>query len=308
MRASCRKCVTASMADLPHPDCRRYPAAIRQSRRDLAGNCGPRRHPRKSWFTPASISIPGCRKFSSMSSGSNRRAFDLGIHGGGHGEMTGRMLAALEQVIDRGAAGSRPRAGRYEFDARRRIGSSQVGNSDRASRGGPAFVQPAYARRNQPRTDRSPQHAAAVPDRNGVVNLRREGIIDGVHNIGDVMYDGACLPQPHPGGRKFSTRWVSSSAPMVSPQCIGPKAQKAKPHSLKSWNSCAGRHAITTSYCRSTPGHASGYRSGVSISATYWRASRWAISTCTGSCDRRSRSSPIPAGCRRKPISTRFLA
>ena len=31
------------------------------------------------------------------------------------------------------------------------------------------------------------------PTETAVVNLRREGIIDGVHNIGDVMYDAACF-------------------------------------------------------------------------------------------------------------------
>src|SRR5205085_1704481 len=48
------------------------------------------------------------------------------------------------------------------------------------------------------------------------------------------------LPQPRLGGRKSSTGWVLSSAPTLSPPSTGPKAQKAEPHSLKSWSSCAG--------------------------------------------------------------------
>ncbi len=52
---------------------------------------------------------------------------NLGIHGGGHGEMTGRMLAgARTRDASPRAAGSRPGAGRHEFDIGRRIRGRQA--------------------------------------------------------------------------------------------------------------------------------------------------------------------------------------
>ena len=222
--------------------------------------------------------------------------------------MTGKMLAALERIITE----ERPDLVLVPGDTNSSLaGALAAAKQDvpiaHLEAGLRSFNRRMPEEINRVLTD----HLSTLllcPTETAVVNLRREGIIDRVHNIGDVMYDAACFATALLSGHKSSTGWVLSSALTLSPRCIGPKAQKAKLHSLRSWSSCAGRHAIESSYSRSTLGHASGSRSGASISATYWRASRSVISTCTGSCDRRLPSSPIPAVYRRKPISTKFLA
>ena len=49
---------------------------------------------------------------------------NLGIHGGGHGEMTGKMLAALERIMIEERPDLVLVPGRHEFEPCRRIGSS----------------------------------------------------------------------------------------------------------------------------------------------------------------------------------------
>jgi len=116
---------------------------------------------------------------------------NLGIHDGGHGDMTGRMLAALERVIiaeqpdlvlvpgdtNSTLAGALAAAKLHVPVAHLEAGLRSF------NRGMPEEV-------NRVLTD----HLSALllcPTETAVGNLDREGIVDGVHNIGDVMYDAA---------------------------------------------------------------------------------------------------------------------
>ena len=118
---------------------------------------------------------------------------DLGIHGGGHGEMTGKMLAALEQVM----IAERPDLVLVPGDTN----SSLAGALAAAKLEIPiAHVEAglrSFNRRMPEEINRVlTDHLSTLllcPTEAGVVNLRREGITDGVHNIGDVMYDAACF-------------------------------------------------------------------------------------------------------------------
>jgi UDP-GlcNAc3NAcA epimerase len=199
--------------------------------------------------------------------------FDLGIHGGGHGEMTGKMLVGLERIMIE----ERPDLVLVPGDTNSSLAGALAAAKleipiAHLEAGLRSFNRRMPEEINRVLTD----HLSTLllcPTETGVVNLRREGIVDGVHNIGDVMYDAACFAAAASGRSRILDRLG----------LVGRRAQQAKRHLLKSWNSCAARHAIASSYSRSTPGRASGSRSGASISGTYWRANHSAISTCTGS-------------------------
>jgi hypothetical protein len=87
-------------------------------------------------------------------------AYNLGIHGGGHGSMTGQMLAELEEVMVR----ERPD---IQFDACRRACSGQVAHSPGACRSRLAQFQHGHAGRGQPHLDRSRVHLAVRAGRSG---------------------------------------------------------------------------------------------------------------------------------------------
>jgi len=114
---------------------------------------------------------------------------NLGIHGGGHGEMTGRMLAALERIIIE----ERPDLVLVPGDTT----STLAGALAAAKLHVPIAHLEAGLRSynrcmpeeiNRVLTD----HVSALllcPTSTAVDNLRREGIVRGAHHIGDVMYD-----------------------------------------------------------------------------------------------------------------------
>ena len=118
---------------------------------------------------------------------------DLGIHGGGHGEMTGKMLLALERVMIE----KQPDLVLVPGDTN----SSLAGALSAAKLEIPIAHLEAglrsFNRRMPEEVNRVlTDHLSTLllcPTETGVVNLRREGITDGVHNIGDVMYDAACF-------------------------------------------------------------------------------------------------------------------
>ena len=119
--------------------------------------------------------------------------FDLGIHGGGHGEMTGRMLAALERVMieERPDLVLVPGDTNSSFAGALAAAKLEIPIAHLEA-GLRSFNRRMPEEINRVLTD----HLSTLllcPTETGVVNLRREGIIDGVHNIGDVMYDGACF-------------------------------------------------------------------------------------------------------------------
>ena len=118
---------------------------------------------------------------------------DLSIHGGGHGEMTGKMLVALERVMIE----KRPDLVLVPGDANSSLAGALAAAKleipiAHLEAGLRSFNRRMPEEINRVLTD----HLSTLllcPTETGVVNLRREGITDGVHNIGDVMYDAACF-------------------------------------------------------------------------------------------------------------------
>jgi UDP-GlcNAc3NAcA epimerase len=114
---------------------------------------------------------------------------DLGIHGGNHGKMTGRMLAAIEEVI----LAERPDAVLVPGDTNSTLaGALAAAKLDlpvvHLEAGLRSFNRRMPEELNRMLTD----HLSALllcPTATAVANLAREGITAGVHDIGDVMYD-----------------------------------------------------------------------------------------------------------------------
>ena len=116
-------------------------------------------------------------------------AYTLGIHGGGHGQMTGRMLEALEPVL-------------LEEDPDAVI---VYGDTNSTLAGGLASAKldipvvhveaglRSFNRRMPEETNRVlTDHLSTLlltPTTAAVANLAAEGITEGVHHVGDVMYD-----------------------------------------------------------------------------------------------------------------------
>jgi UDP-GlcNAc3NAcA epimerase len=116
-------------------------------------------------------------------------AYELGIHGGGHGDMTGRMLAALERVIE----AERPDVVLIYGDTN----STLAGALAAAKLHLPVAHVEAGLRSFNRRMPEEINRVVAdhlsdmllAPTQTAIENLAREGITEGVHRVGDVMYD-----------------------------------------------------------------------------------------------------------------------
>lgn len=116
-------------------------------------------------------------------------AHHLGIHGGGHGDMTGRMLIALEGVMK----AERPGCVLVYGDTN----STLAGAFAAAKLNIPVAHVEAGLRSFNRRMPEEINRIAAdrlsellfCPTRASVENLAAEGIAAGVHMVGDVMYD-----------------------------------------------------------------------------------------------------------------------
>jgi UDP-GlcNAc3NAcA epimerase len=116
---------------------------------------------------------------------------NLGIHGGNHGAMTGRMLAGIEEAI----LAERPDLVLVPGDTNSTLAGAlaaaklhvPVAHLEAGLR---SFNRAQPEELNRVLTD----HASALllcPTETAIANLRQEGIVEGVHDIGDVMYDAA---------------------------------------------------------------------------------------------------------------------
>jgi UDP-GlcNAc3NAcA epimerase len=114
---------------------------------------------------------------------------NLGISGGSHGDMTGRMLAGIEEVI----LTERPDIVLVPGDTNSTLAGAlaaaklqvPVAHLEAGLR---SFNRAMPEEINRVLSD----HVSALllcPTATAVANLRREGIVAGVHEIGDVMYD-----------------------------------------------------------------------------------------------------------------------
>jgi UDP-GlcNAc3NAcA epimerase len=113
----------------------------------------------------------------------------LGIHGGGHGEMTGRMLAGIEEAI----LAERPDIVLAAGDTNSTLAGALAAAKLQVpvvhlEAGLRSFNRRMPEEINRVLTD----HLSTLllcPTETAVANLRCEGIVAGVHHIGDVMYD-----------------------------------------------------------------------------------------------------------------------
>ena len=114
---------------------------------------------------------------------------NLGIHGGNHGAMTGRMLAGIEETI----LAERPDIVLVPGDTNSTLAGAlaaaklqvPVAHIEAGLR---SFNRAMPEEINRVLTD----HSSALllcPTETAIQNLRREGIVAGVHDIGDVMFD-----------------------------------------------------------------------------------------------------------------------
>lgn len=116
---------------------------------------------------------------------------NLGIHGGRHGEMTGRMLEALEHVMLAEAPDLVLVPGDTTSTLAGALAAAKlhipIAHLEAGLR---SFNRRMPEEVNRVLTD----HVSALlfcPTETAVDNLHREGIAAGVHNVGDVMYDAA---------------------------------------------------------------------------------------------------------------------
>jgi UDP-GlcNAc3NAcA epimerase len=127
---------------------------------------------------------------------------ELGVGSGAHGAQTGRMLAGIEEVLQR----ERPDLVLVFGDTN----STLAGALAAAKLAIPVAHVEAGLRSNRRAMAEEinrvmTDHVATLlfcPSRLAVDNLRREGITDGVHEVGDVMFDVLLHYLPEPMERK----------------------------------------------------------------------------------------------------------
>ncbi len=119
--------------------------------------------------------------------------YHLGIHGGSHGEMSGRMLAAIEAVV----LESRPKLVLVYGDTNSTLAGALAAAKlqvpvAHVEAGLRSFNRRMPEEINRVLTD----HVSELlfcPTTASVANLTREGIVVGVYQLGDVMYDALLM-------------------------------------------------------------------------------------------------------------------
>lgn len=118
-------------------------------------------------------------------------AHHLGIHGGGHGEMTGRMLQALEPIV----AAAQPHMVVVYGDTNSTVAGALCAAKLHIPVAHVEAGLRSFDRRMPEEINRTvADHVSEVllcPTRAAIDNLAKEGITRGVYHVGDVMYDAA---------------------------------------------------------------------------------------------------------------------
>jgi UDP-GlcNAc3NAcA epimerase len=118
---------------------------------------------------------------------------NLEIHGGGHGDMTGRMLMALEPVV----MAEHPDMVLVYGDTNSTLAGALVAAKLNIPIAHVEAGLRSFNRRMPEETNRIlTDHVSSLllcPTRTAVENLAAEGITRGVHMVGDVMYDATLL-------------------------------------------------------------------------------------------------------------------
>lgn len=118
-------------------------------------------------------------------------AFNLGIYGGSHGDMTGRMLVALENILSE----VRPSAVIVYGDTNSTLAGALAATKLHVAVAHVEAGLRSFNRRMPEEINRVVvDHVSDLhfcPTATAVDNLAREGITKGVHAVGDVMYDAA---------------------------------------------------------------------------------------------------------------------
>jgi UDP-GlcNAc3NAcA epimerase len=118
--------------------------------------------------------------------------YQLGIHGGGHGAMTGRMMVALEDVMSH----EKPDAVLVYGDTNSTLAGALTAAKLRIPIGhveaGLRSFDQIPEEINRTLTDRVSRWLFC-PTKDAVANLSREGLAHGVHLVGDVMYDASLM-------------------------------------------------------------------------------------------------------------------
>lgn len=116
-------------------------------------------------------------------------AYNLGVSGGGHGDMTGRMLMALEPVMLKEA----PAAVLLYGDTNSTLAGALVASKLHIPVVHVEAGLRSYNRRMPEEINRVVADQLSTlllcPTSTGVANLAKEGITKGVYNVGDVMFD-----------------------------------------------------------------------------------------------------------------------
>ena len=121
--------------------------------------------------------------------GMRQAQYQLNVHGGGHGQMTGRMLQLLEPIVN----AEHPDAVLVFGDTNSTLAGALVGAKlcipvIHVESGLRSFRRCMPEEINRVLTDRV-SRLLLCPTRTAVSNLRSEGIVQGVFHVGDIMYD-----------------------------------------------------------------------------------------------------------------------
>jgi UDP-GlcNAc3NAcA epimerase len=124
----------------------------------------------------------------------------LGIHGGSHGEMTGRMIIALEHIMREEKPDAVLIYGDTNSTLAGAIAAAKLYIPIAHVEAGLRSFRPMPEEINRVVADRVSRWLFCPTD-TAVANLAREGISTGVHNVGDVMYDATLMMRERTRGR-----------------------------------------------------------------------------------------------------------